>query len=135
MPFRDKVVVHPLGPVETLATPEDPNRPKEDARIEQEREMVYVPYIQFNPLRPRQGVPAVHLGPAGDPWPHLQATSLKRRVSCDLILQSRSRTDETHLSPQHVQELGQLVQAPAPQKSADVGDTVVVCSDRCSKAF
>src|SRR3989442_4287943 len=113
MPFRDKVVVHPFGPVEPLATPEDPNRPKEDARIEQEREMVYVPYIQFNPLRPWQGVPAVHLCPAGDPWPHLQATSLKRRGSGDLILQSRSRNDETHPSPPQVPVLVQLVQAPA----------------------
>src|SRR5438093_12092123 len=92
--------------------------------------MVHVPHIQLDPLHPWQSVPAVHLRPAGDPWLHLETTPLDRSVPGNLVLERGPRTDETHLPPEHIQQLRKLVQAPGPQKSTDARDAVVISSDR-----
>ena len=57
--------------------------------------------------------PAVHLGPAGDARQDLEPAALVLGVLLDLVAQRRPRADEAHVAPQHVDQLGQLVERRA----------------------
>ena len=45
----------------------------------------------------------------------------------DLAGQRRPRTDEAHRAVEHVEQLGQLIEARRPQKATDAGDPRVTC--------
>ena len=56
----------------------------------------------------------------------LPAAELFRRVQRLVLRHERARSDQTHLPPQHVEQLGKLIEARLPQESADRGETLVV---------
>src|SRR6185295_2237677 len=73
--------------------------------------------------------PAVDLGPAGDARLHLVAKHVSRHATPELFDEARplrSGADQAHLAAQHVEELGQLVEAPAPEEPAQPGATRIV---------
>ncbi len=72
---------------------------------------------------------AVDLRPPGDAGSHREPPALPLRVLLDLNRHGRSRTDDRHLAAQHVDEVGQLVERRAAQKSADARDPHVALAD------
>lgn len=71
--------------------------------------MIHIPNIIFKFLRPADGVASVHLGPPGDTGPHFMTAVLFRAVKGQVPGQERARTDEAHLAPQYIEQLGQFI--------------------------
>ena len=69
-------------------------------------------------------VAPVHLGPAGEAGPHRVAAVLGRRVAADVRHRQGPGPDEAHLAPQHVPELGQLVEAEGSEEPAESGEAL-----------
>src|SRR5205823_12529062 len=89
------------------------------------------PPLEVEEVEPDQLV-EVELGAAGDlPQPgdagqHEVALAVPVLEPVVVALRQRTRADQRHLPAQHVEELRQLVDRPAPQKAADGGDARVV---------
>src|SRR5262249_41248868 len=81
--------------------------------------MLDVPDVERKLFVPIDGVPAVHLSPAGDARLNLMATHLFGTVPWQVLLQKRPRADETHLPPKHVDQLRKFIQACAAQEATD----------------
>ena len=104
--------------VDSLARKDLPECLCENAQVERERLIVDVPHVLRQPLFPGDCVPAVNLGPACDPWPHVVATLLFRRVAVEILHQKRARTDEAHISLDHVDQFRQFIDARRSKKLA-----------------
>jgi hypothetical protein len=109
------------------------NGQKNNTDIQPETPVLHVPDIMLDPFFHlvkifRLPPESIHLRPAGDARLYklsdhefIQQTGIVIRMFQHMW----PRTDDTHISPQHVEELGKLVQAGAPQKSAETRDPVV----------
>jgi hypothetical protein len=95
----------------------------EDLEVEPEAPVIHVPHVVFEPLLPGHRVPSVHLGPPRDPGPHVVPTGLLGRVQREVLDPERAGSDQAHVPLQHVEQLGQLVQAGGPEEPADPADT------------
>src|SRR5262245_10871949 len=92
-----------------------PDRLDENPQVEGEAPALDVVEVVLDPPLDR-GVPppAVDLGPAGDARLHLVAKHVARHAAPEFFDEARplgSRANQTHLAAQHVEELGQLVEA------------------------
>src|SRR5262249_60234033 len=104
-------------------TPDDlSDRHLQDAQVEPERAVVHVPDVERELLVPGQCVAAVHLAPARDPGPDMVASHLLLRVAGKVLGKERAGTDQAHVAGDHIEKLGELVEARTPQEAAQPGD-------------
>ena len=101
-------------------------RHEEDFDIEPQGPIVNIPHIQGEFLLPGDGVAAVYLRPAGDPWFRVVSPHLFRGVSADVLHQKGPGPHKAEVAFEHVPELGELVDAGAPQKPAESRETALV---------
>src|SRR5262245_40469022 len=104
-------------------------RADEDLEVEPGRAMVDVPDVELDPLLPWQRRPTVHLRPARQARPHLEAAPLALRVRVHLVAESRAGADQAHLAAEHIPELRQLVERRPPEQAADPRDAAVPLVD------
>src|SRR3990170_3300148 len=94
----------------------------EDLQIEAERPALDVVEVVLDPpLERGVAAPAVDLGPPGDPGLHLVAQHVAGDLPAELLHEDRplgARAHEAHLPAEHVEELGQLVQAEPAQEGS-----------------
>jgi hypothetical protein len=108
-------------------TPEDlPDGIKEDAYIEHEGPVIDIPDIQPEFIVPTQGVPPIHLRPAGHPWQHMVPSSLFGSVAIQVLHQEWTGTNQAHLSFQHIEELREFIEARGAQEPPQSGDALSV---------
>src|SRR5438093_453193 len=81
----------------------------------------YVTDVQRHHLAGREPIPARDLPKTADAWPDHLAHEVPERVRRAVLRHHRSRPDYAPLALQHVEKLRQLIQARAPQVSADAG--------------
>src|SRR6185437_17149649 len=62
----------------------------------------------------------------GDAGTDGEQAALLRRVSCDVCEHLRPWSDQAHLTPNHVPQLGEFVELPAAHEPAYRGDTPIV---------
>ena len=98
-------------------------REPHDLEVETERPVLDVVEVVLDALLDRRvAAPAVDLGPAGDPRLHLVPQHVLRVAVLELLDEVRAlgpRPDQRHVAPQHVPELGQLVDVEAPEEAAE----------------
>lgn len=103
---------------------------EDDLQIQPKGPIFDVPDVVLDALGDA-GVPAeaVDLCPAGDARPHLVFDHVQGHGLAELlheIWDLGPRADQAHIAPDHVPQLGQLVQAELAQEGADPGTPVVV---------
>src|SRR2546425_1568928 len=107
-----------------------PERLDENLQIETQAPALDVIEVALDPFLDRCiPPPPVDLGPPRDAGLHLVAEHVTGHPAPELLHKARAlraRTHEAHLAPQHVEELRQLVEAPASQESAPSGTARVV---------
>src|SRR5690348_5048583 len=121
--------------VQALTRTHQANGPGENAQIERQRLVLDIPEVEFDPLGPRQRRTAIDLRPPRDAGLDPQAPELALRVLADLHRNGRSRTDDRHLSADHVPEVGHLIQRVAPQPPADAGYALIALLNRKPGAY
>src|SRR3989442_1713867 len=98
----------------------DPEGQEQDLQVEAEAPALDIVEVVLDPLLDRGAAPpAVDLRPAGDARLHLVAEHVAGHPPAELLDEAwalGARADEAHLAPQDVPELGQLVEAPAPEE-------------------
>ena len=87
--------------------------------------MLQIVEVVFNPL-PNRSVasPAADLGPPGDTRLQLMPCHIAGNLTTKNLYEVGplgSRAYQAHVSPQHIEELGKLVQSRRPQDSAQSG--------------
>src|SRR5688572_22699952 len=118
-------------PLDATAAERREHRAEEDLDVRQRRlEVVDVLEVELDPIGPHDLVAAFELRPAGDPGPHLEAAALALVVALHLVGKRRARADHAHVTPEDVQELGDLVEREAPEEASDAGDVGRVWKDR-----
>jgi hypothetical protein len=91
-----------------------------------QRPAVDVGHVEGEPVLPRQHVSTLDLRTAGQAGAHLVAASLLRGVAIEIGRQQRPWADQAHVATQHVDQLGQLVEAGGAQPAAEAGDAGLV---------
>src|SRR4029453_11709378 len=99
------------------------DRVAQDAQVEAERLVVDVPDVHVELLVPRERVPAVGLGPAGDAGADLVAAGVLGGVAGEIAHGQWPRSDEAHVAAYDVEQRRQLVEArgaehPPPRRGA-----------------
>src|SRR5580658_5352114 len=97
------------------------------AQVEQKALVIDIPDIEGKSLAPVEGVSAVNLRPAGNPWFNLVPSHLLGGVAVQILRQERTRSHETHLTPNHIDQFRQFIQAGAAKKTADSSEALRVC--------
>src|SRR6185437_6808660 len=104
----------------------------QDQKIEEEAAVLHVIEI-IRQLLPRVldrcPIGEVYLCPTGDPGLDVGAVTIKRDIArqfFDEVRPLRARTDEAHLTAQHVDELRQFVDPCRADESTHAGDSRVV---------
>src|SRR5262249_62426030 len=105
-----------------LAAADVSDRHVQDAQVEPERAVVHVPDVERELLVPGQCVAAVHLAPARDPGPDMVASHLLLRVAGKVLGKERAGTDQAHVAGDHIEKLGELVEARTPQEAGPTGE-------------
>src|SRR5690606_23597373 len=77
-----------------------------------------VPHIHFDHFFERDTAAAVHLPDPGDAGGGLESLHVMSRVPLDLVQRYGAGSHEAHLAPEHIQDLGELVVARAPDEPA-----------------
>src|SRR3954453_2949013 len=93
----------------------------DDQRIERERPLLDVAQIETNRLLPIEIGATADLPQTGQARLHQQSSS-RFAVVPPIGDRQRARTDQRHLTAQHVDQLGQLVERCAPQPAPQPGD-------------
>lgn len=88
--------------------------------------MGHVAHVQRQSLANGQQAPPGHLGQPGDPGLGEQARQLLGPIVLDQLGEVRPRADQRQIAPDHVEQVGQLVQGRAPQPPADPGVSGVI---------
>ena len=83
--------------------------------------MVDVPDIVFEFLFPGDGVAAVDLRPACNAGPYLVSAVLEVVVQGQVAHQQGAGAHQAHIAPEHVDQLGQLIEAGRAQEVAEPG--------------
>src|SRR5262249_28331663 len=128
--FTRKDALRSLRPLRSSAARRDerPRRPQQDREVEQERGVLHVEQIVFELLTrllARCGVIVVNLSPAGDARAQAVALVVHRHRGEELVDEDAAlgpRSDEAHVALDHVPQLRELVEAPAPEPAADRRD-------------
>src|SRR3954470_8769114 len=79
-----------------------------------ERPVVHVQVVERHHLREWDVTATEDLPKSGDPRQEVETVALPPDNVLVLVEDQRTGADEAHLSTQHIQKLGQLVQRPAP---------------------
>src|SRR5690242_14625866 len=88
-----------------------PSRPEQDHKVYPQREPVDVlPVVGHPGVEVAVGAPA-YLPPASEAGLDAQANHVARAVLCYLLGERRAWSDQAHLPANHVDQLGQFVQA------------------------
>src|SRR5947209_7316698 len=95
---------------------------RQDLDVEPERPPAHIANVEDHHLGSREAVAARDLPQARDPRLHDFALEVPRLVRRPVVGHERSRPHEAHLASEHVEELGQLVEARPPQVLANPGD-------------
>ena len=114
------------GLVDAFALDDFEQGAQQDAQVEPEAQVVDVPDVEGELFFPTDGVTAVDLGPAGDAGPDGVAAHLFGGVELEVLHEQRPWADEAHLALEHVDQLGQLVEAGAAQEAAKAGQALRV---------
>jgi GDPmannose 4,6-dehydratase len=88
-------------------------------QIKPEGLVLDVPDVHLEPRLPTLSVPAVDLCPAGHAGTDLVTPRLPGRVAREVFDEQRPWSDQTHVSPHHVPQLGEFVEARRPQEPAE----------------
>ena len=79
--------------------------------------MLRIPDVERKPLIPGETIPPVNLSPPGDSWPDRVSEAFALAVIGQIFRQERPRTDQAHLTAQHVEKLRQLIKTGVPEYS------------------
>src|SRR5271165_3582901 len=85
--------------------------------------MCHIPYVQQDAFPPAELRSAVDLAPASQPGPNIEPAKLIRRVLCNLLGNRWPRSDDRHISAQHVNQLGQFINLETPNPATDRGNS------------
>src|SRR5262245_56187596 len=106
------------------------NGHEHNQEIEPKRPAPDVVEIVLDPLAKRgSSTPAVNLGPAGHPAGNGMAEFVIAHGMTELFDEDGALgpgTDQAHIAPQDVEELGQFVEVGVPQPVADAGASAVM---------
>ena len=85
--------------------------------------MIDVLAIKPNDLLEVQNLaPPAHLPQPGEPGYHGETAEVMCLIVGQIFLEERSRAHQRHVADEHVVELRNLVEAPAPDRAAEPGD-------------
>ena len=113
----------PLGSfMDALLGKHCPERTEETLEVHQERDMFCIVAVQFCLAADFQFIPAVDLGPAGQPRQDIVGPVLiPFRNQIFLVVQGRPRADDTHVTFEDIDQLRQFIQTGFPQEPAGFG--------------
>src|SRR5262249_17034388 len=101
---------------------------KHNFQIEEDRHVLEIDEIHHDHLVERRFILTVNLPVSGQPWQAVYTCPLPRLVVRKFIWRARSRTDKTHLTAKHVEDLRQFIQAAGTQKPAKRGEAWIAKS-------
>src|SRR5580692_11928215 len=102
------------------------NRAGENAQVQAQAPVLDVSEIEVHVEFERRTVARGNLPETRDARLHIQATELVKFVVIDLIDGMRPRSNQAHVSAQHVPELRKLIEAVATDDAPDARDSGVV---------
>src|SRR6266478_5432755 len=102
-------------------------RLEQDLEVQAQRPVLDIGEVKLQPLREREIAPAGDLPQAGQTRLDAETLALDALVE-EIHVPNRhgTRTDEAHLTGQHVEDLGELVEAAAAQGTSDARDPRIV---------
>src|SRR4029077_63699 len=112
------------------------NRFQDDPHIQPNAHVSRVKYVHRNHLAERGFILAAHLPVSGKSGRCINSLLLPCAVMLKFMRQTRTRPDQAHLSPEHVENLGQLIQAARPQETTARNQTGVArCIEFCHRTI
>src|SRR6266851_541417 len=90
-----------------------------------------VPRFNLDAIIQSQLIPPAHLPESGNTGPGRENRGKLNADALTLFRQVRARTDQTHLALQNIQELGEFIQAPLPQKATQARDARIIIPQFC----
>ena len=96
-----------------------PKSQGKNLQVQAKRGVIYIPDVQFEPILPRQFVPAMNLGQTRDAWADFVPSGLLRRVAFQVLDEQRPWSNETHIAAHDVPEFRQLIQAGTAQEPSE----------------
>ena|SRR6516225_4062892 len=88
--------------------------------------MVHIPNIERELLLPGEIVAAAHLGQASDAREHFVSAPLLRRVTVKILHQQGARPNKAKVAFEHVDQLGQFIEAGAAQQHPEWREALLV---------
>jgi len=95
-----------------------PNRAEQNAQIHLQAAMAGVVKIELDAFAIAEVVPARDLPEPGQPRAHRQHLLHALAVAGQFLLHNRTGANNAHLTPKHIQELGQFIKAGSAQETA-----------------
>src|SRR4249919_4020556 len=108
-----------MGSIRAFPFEEGPNRPQQDVKVECRGPVLDVELIEADRLLGSHARSALDLPPPRDARADFVTRPEELEVRRDLFGWKGTGTDQAHLAPKDVEQLGHLVQAPSPQPSPD----------------
>src|SRR5450759_1576191 len=100
--------------------------PGDDLEVQPEGPSVDVVEVLLHPVVELRAVARAYLPEPGDARLHRQPAAVPRVVVGDLARQRRAWAHKTHLAPQYVPQLGQLIERRSAQETPDTRDPGIV---------
>ena len=88
--------------------------------------MIHIPHIQLEFLLPADGIASMALRPSGDSRADLMSPGLFWTVKGQILRQEGSRSDQGHITFQHVDELREFVNRSRTDKLPDPGQPLLI---------
>jgi hypothetical protein len=98
----------------------------EQAEIETQGRMLDIPDVEIESLGPTEGVSSRDLRQPGDPGANPMATTVMVGIERKVLLDERARSDQTHVTAQHVDQFRELVERSRTQSSAEGRDASII---------
>ena len=116
-----------LALVGALATDNGARCAEKNFQIEPGRPFSGIAKVEPDHFVERDSAASIDLPETGDAGLHFQnPAAMPGLISSYFIGNRRSRSDQRHLTPQHIEELRQFVQAGTTQERADARDPIVL---------
>jgi len=97
-----------------------------DLRVEAHRPIARVESVTCDALVVRRRAAAADLPEPGYPWPARQVGTDRTRISLELFVGNGTRSDDTHVARENVEQLRKFVQAGFSENSADRSDPRII---------
>ena len=91
-----------------------------------QRHVFHIPDIELELLCPRDGITPMTLCPAADARTHLMAAGLLFGIERKILYQQRTRSDQSHVTFQNIQQLGQLIDGRGTYKTAHFSQSLFI---------